>query len=189
MYKIPKRNFFTVIHQAEVAYRELLGKNRTKLNPGLRINLPLLHNLYRVSLKEHFVSLDNQDAYTKDNVPVLVSGSLFYKINDAHKACYEVVNCYDSIYAVGISAMRAVIGQFEYEGSAAEQKPETNSVPPDKNSADPGAVAVTAPGGAGNTGNGATAVSSQAAGSTKLEGTKEAKPDVETDPKSVQPKK
>ncbi len=35
-----KTYFFTVINQAEVAYREFLGKNRVKLNPGLRINLP-----------------------------------------------------------------------------------------------------------------------------------------------------
>lgn len=109
---------------------------------------------------------------------------------DVQKTFYETEQRMSKPDADGkVSLSFDAIGQFEYEGSAAEKKPETNSVPPDKNSADPGAVAVTAPGGAGNTGNGATAVASQAAGSTKLEGTKEAKPDVETDPKSVQPKK
>lgn len=34
-----RRHFITVINQANVAYREFLGKNRVKLNPGLRLDL------------------------------------------------------------------------------------------------------------------------------------------------------
>ena len=100
------------------------------------------------------------------------------------------------------------IGQFGYEGSGAEQKPETKSIPPanaastgatdqnkpdstktDSTKTDPGSAAVGNPGASGNTGNGATTVSAQATGSTKLEGAKEAKPDVNTNPKTVQKKK
>jgi hypothetical protein len=39
------RTFVTVIHQAEIAYRELLGSNRVKLEPGLRLDLPVLHSI------------------------------------------------------------------------------------------------------------------------------------------------
>jgi regulator of protease activity HflC (stomatin/prohibitin superfamily) len=78
-----KRKFFTVINQAEVAYREFLGINRVRLEPGLRMKFPILHQIYKVSLKEQIVQLQDQDAYTKDNVPVTVSGTVFYKIVDA----------------------------------------------------------------------------------------------------------
>jgi regulator of protease activity HflC (stomatin/prohibitin superfamily) len=115
MFHIQKRNFFTVINQAEVAYREFLGKNRVKLNPGLRINLPLFHNIYRVSLKEHFVNLDNQAAYTKDNVPVTVSGTVFYKVVDAEKVCFTIGNPVMAVKNVGESSFRAVIGKFDYD--------------------------------------------------------------------------
>ncbi len=115
MFHIQKRTFFTVINQAEVAYREFLGKNRVKLNPGLRINLPLFHNLYRVSLKEHFVNLDNQAAYTKDNVPVTVSGTVFYKVVDAEKVCFTIGNPVMAVKNVGESSFRAVIGKFDYD--------------------------------------------------------------------------
>lgn len=84
------------------------------------------------------------------------------------------------------------IGQFAYEGGAAEQKPETKSVgvgdkttPPQ---GDPGAAAVTNLGAAGNTGNGATTADAQASSSTKVEGTKEAKAVVNTNPSATQPK-
>ncbi len=121
MFKIQKRSFFTVINQAEVAYREFLGKNRIKLNPGLRVNLPIFHNLYRVSLKEHFVGLDNQAAYTKDNVPVTVSGTVFYKVVDAEKVCFTIGQPVMAVKSVGESSFRAVIGKFDYDEIIADR--------------------------------------------------------------------
>lgn len=115
MFHIQKRSFITVINQAEVAYREFLGKNRVKLNPGLRVNLPIFHNVYRVSLKEHFVNLDNQAAYTKDNVPVTVSGTVFYKVIDAEKVCFNIGNPIMAVKNVGESSFRAVVGKFDYD--------------------------------------------------------------------------
>ncbi len=115
MFKIQKRTFFTVINQAEVAYREFLGRNRIKLNPGLRVNLPIFHNVYRVSLKEHFVGLDNQAAYTKDNVPVTVSGTVFYKVIDAEKVCFTIGQPVLAVKSVGESSFRSIIGKFTYD--------------------------------------------------------------------------
>jgi regulator of protease activity HflC (stomatin/prohibitin superfamily) len=109
------RNFITVINQAEVAYREFLGKNRVQLNPGLRINIPILHTINRVSLKEHFVNLDKQSAYTKDNVPVTVSGTVFYKITDPEKVCFSISKPVTAVKNVGESSFRAVIGKFDYD--------------------------------------------------------------------------
>lgn len=115
MNQIIKRSFFTVVNQAEVAYREFLGTNRIKLLPGLRINIPILHNLYRVSLKEQLVRLDNQDAYTKDNVPVTLSGTVFFKVFDPEKVIFSIQNPRHAIQSVGESSFRAVVGRFEYD--------------------------------------------------------------------------
>ena len=112
---INKRNFFTVINQAEVAYRELLGKNRIRLNPGLRLNLPLLHSIRRVNMREDFVQIPDLDAYTKDNVPVTVSGSVFYKPVDVEKICFSINHPKDAVNSVGSSSFRAVIGRFDYD--------------------------------------------------------------------------
>lgn len=109
------RNFFTIINQQEKAFREFLGRNRVLLEPGIHLSLPFFHTTRRITLREIRQPIDKIVAYTKDNVPVLASGSLFHKITDPYKACYEVEHYIDAIYAVGISAMRAVIGQFEYD--------------------------------------------------------------------------
>lgn len=113
--KINKRCFITVVNQAEVAYREFLGQNRIRLEPGLRLNIPIFHQLYKVSLKEHIANLDNQNAYTKDNVPVVVSGTVFYKVTDVEKAVFSVSSSYQAIKSVGESSFRAVIGRFDYD--------------------------------------------------------------------------
>jgi regulator of protease activity HflC (stomatin/prohibitin superfamily) len=110
-----KRNFFVIVHQSEVAYREFLGFNRVKLNPGLNIKLPYLHSLYRLSLKETMILVKNQNAYTKDNVPVTVSGTVFYKITNPEKTCFSIENPRESIENVCESCFRAVIGRFEYD--------------------------------------------------------------------------
>lgn len=112
---ITKRNFITVVDQASVVYREFLGRNRVRLEPGLRIALPIFHKLYRVDMRECQTSIDDIIAYTKDNVPVVVSGALFFKIHDAEKACYGVSDYKQAITSVGLSAVRAVTGQFEYD--------------------------------------------------------------------------
>jgi regulator of protease activity HflC (stomatin/prohibitin superfamily) len=113
--RINKRNFITVVNQAEVAYREFLGQDRIRLEPGLRLNIPIIHQLYKVSLKEHIANLDNQNAYTKDNVPVVVSGTVFYKVVDVEKAVFSVNSAYQAIKSVGESSFRAVIGRFDYD--------------------------------------------------------------------------
>lgn len=110
-----KRQFFTVINQAEVAYRERFGQNRIRLEPGLRLNIPIIHQLYKVSLKELITPLDNQNAYTKDNVPVIVSGTVFFKVIDVEKAIFSVHNVSQAIKSVGESSFRAVIGRFDYD--------------------------------------------------------------------------
>ncbi len=121
MFNIQKRGFFTIINQAEVAYREFLGKNRIKLSPGLRLNMPFFHAVHRISLKEHFVGLDNQNAYTKDNVPVTVSGTVFYKVVDPEKVAFTIGNAVMSVKSVGESSFRSILGKFEYDEIIADR--------------------------------------------------------------------
>jgi regulator of protease activity HflC (stomatin/prohibitin superfamily) len=109
------RKLFTIINQQEYGFREFLGRNRVNLEPGIHLKLPFFHTVRRVTLREIRQPIERIIAYTKDNVPVLASGSLFHRVRDPYKACYEVEYYIDAIYAVGISAMRAVIGQFEYD--------------------------------------------------------------------------
>lgn len=118
---VPKRTFVTVVKQAEIAYREFLGASRVRLDPGLRLNVPILHQMKRIDMRETMIPIPQLSAYTKDNVPVSVTGSLFYRPVDAEKACYEVGDYSNSVAAVGESSFRAVVGRFEFDEIIAQR--------------------------------------------------------------------
>jgi len=110
-----KRSFFTVITQSEEAYRMTLGKNPVKLAPGFHICLPLIHELRAWDMREFPISVNELVAYTKDNVSVRISGTLYCKIHDAYAASFNVANLMESIDALGTSGMRSVVGLFMYD--------------------------------------------------------------------------
>lgn len=109
------RNLFIVVNQSEIAYRQFLGMNRIKLEPGFRLKLPLLHQIDRVDMRERAIVFKGLNGFTSDNVPVSVNGTLFYKVVDAEKACFSVSNYYNAVASVGESTSRAVIGRFSYD--------------------------------------------------------------------------
>lgn len=115
------RSFITVIDQATVGYRQFLGLNRIRLEPGIRLNIPILHKLKKVDMREGCFNVDAIHAFTKDNVPVRVGGSLFYQVYDPEKACFGVQNYQTAVYAVGTSVMRSVIGNYEYDKIISER--------------------------------------------------------------------
>ena len=115
MIRVFKRKIFTVVNQGEFCYRELLGSNRVLLEPGLRIKLPILHKIHRVDMRENGSTISGINAFTKDNVPVILSGTLFYKVFDPELACFGIDDYKTSVLAVGESATRSIIGRFEYD--------------------------------------------------------------------------
>jgi regulator of protease activity HflC (stomatin/prohibitin superfamily) len=116
-----KRSFITLIRQGQVGVRLLLGKDPVILEPGLHIKLPILHSLRKVDLREGSIDVIGLNACTKDNVPVVVSGTLFYKIHDALEACFKVQDVLVSVNNLGTSAMRSVIGTLQYDDIIADR--------------------------------------------------------------------
>lgn len=110
-----KRSFFTIINQGFEAYRLTLGKNATKLNPGVAWNIPLIHQIAKLDMREGPINIYELEAFTKDNVPVKIGGSLFYQITDSYKACFNVQNHLTSVKDIGTSGLRSVIGLFDYD--------------------------------------------------------------------------
>ncbi|KAI0762341.1 hypothetical protein C8Q74DRAFT_1318860 [Fomes fomentarius] len=110
-----RRTFFTVVQQGHEAWRLSLGSNPVQLKPGLHLNLPVYHTTQVVDLRESSISIPDLHGYTVDNVPITVSGSLFFRIVDGYKACFKVSDLHANIKNAGTSAMRAVLGTFSYD--------------------------------------------------------------------------
>ncbi|KAF8650695.1 hypothetical protein AX16_005069 [Volvariella volvacea WC 439] len=112
---LQRRNFLTIIEQGHEGWRLTLGRNPVRLTPGLNISIPLYHTVLNVDLRESSILIPNLPGYTSDNVPVTCSGSLFYKITDGYKSCFEVSDVQENIRNTGMSAVRSILGQFTYD--------------------------------------------------------------------------
>jgi regulator of protease activity HflC (stomatin/prohibitin superfamily) len=66
-------------------------------------------------MREGLINIDSLTAYTRDNVPVNVSGTLYYRVTDAYKSCFAVQNSSQAVGNLGTSASRAILGKFEYD--------------------------------------------------------------------------
>ncbi|KAK7033544.1 Synaptotagmin-like protein 2 [Paramarasmius palmivorus] len=110
-----RRTFFTIIQQGQEGWRLSFGRNPTQLKPGIALNIPVYHEIRTVDLRESSISIPDLHGYTIDNVPVTLSGSLFFRITDGYKACFQVSDLYDNIRNAGTSSMRAVLGTFSYD--------------------------------------------------------------------------
>lgn len=116
-----RRTFITIVPQAHVAFREFLGMNRSCLQPGIHLNIPVIHSTRQFPLTEVSWQLHDMKAYTKDNVPISASGTIFGKIINPEKAAYEVNDIWASVQAVGSSCARSLIGRFEYDKIISER--------------------------------------------------------------------
>lgn len=123
-----KRNLFTVIPQQNIAFREFLGGNRTKLEPGFYFNLPFFHRIKRVDMRETGCTYKVARAYTKDNVPVAITATVFHKVEDPNKVSYEVANYLDAIEQVSVSAIRATTGKYHYDQITSDRNEMNNAL-------------------------------------------------------------
>ena len=114
----PARGFLTLVHQGYQGYRTTLGRNPVLIEPGLAISIPIVHQLQKVDMRECSVNLEGSrglSAYTSDNVPVGTFVSVFFRVTDAYKACFEVSDYRSAIETVGTSAVRSIIGTLDYD--------------------------------------------------------------------------
>ncbi|KAI0821079.1 hypothetical protein BC629DRAFT_1458051 [Irpex lacteus] len=109
------RSIATVIQQGTEGWRLSLGRNPVKLDPGLRLKIPLYHTVIQVDMREQSVDIRELTGFTSDNVPVSVSGSLFYRVRNSYDACFAVDNFGQNVAFIGTSAMRSVVGNFTYD--------------------------------------------------------------------------
>ena len=100
-----------VVKQYERGVLFTLGKFSGKMNPGLRVVIPIIQTWERVDLRVKAVDVPDQECITKDNVSVRVNAVIYYKVSDAAKAIIEVENFYYAISQLAQTTMRNVVGE------------------------------------------------------------------------------
>jgi regulator of protease activity HflC (stomatin/prohibitin superfamily) len=99
------------VNQYEKGLKFMFGKFHKTMNPGWRIVIPIIQSYQKVDLRTKAVDVPDQNAITKDNVPVNVNAVIYYKVADAEKAILEIENFRYAIMQYAQTTMRNVVGE------------------------------------------------------------------------------
>jgi regulator of protease activity HflC (stomatin/prohibitin superfamily) len=91
------------------------GRFTSIKNPGWRIVLPVFQKMIKVDIRTKAVDVPDQQAITRDNIPVKVNAVIYYKVADAAKAIIEVENFYYAVSQLAQTTMRNVVGEVELD--------------------------------------------------------------------------
>jgi regulator of protease activity HflC (stomatin/prohibitin superfamily) len=100
------------VNQYERGIKFMFGKYLSTKDPGWRLVLPVIQSMTKVDIRTKTVDVPEQEAITKDNIPVGINAVIYYKIVHAEKAILDVENFYYAIMQLAQVTMRNMVGQY-----------------------------------------------------------------------------
>jgi regulator of protease activity HflC (stomatin/prohibitin superfamily) len=109
-----------IVQQYEKGVLFRLGRVVGVREPGLRLIIPVVEVLRRVSLRIVTMPIQSQGIITHDNVSVDVSAVAYYQVVDATKAVVAIENVAAAINQIAQTTLRKVVGQHTLDETLAE---------------------------------------------------------------------
>ena len=105
-----------IIPQARAGVVERLGRYSRTLTPGLAILVPFMDRLKPlIDLREQVVAFQPQPVITEDNLVLGIDTVVYFQVNDARAASYEIANYIQAIEQLVVTTLRNVIGGMTLE--------------------------------------------------------------------------
>jgi regulator of protease activity HflC (stomatin/prohibitin superfamily) len=105
-----------IVPQAKAGIVERLGRYSRTLSPGMAVLMPFIDRLKPlIDLREQVVSFPPSPVITSDNLVVQIDTVLYFTVNDAKSATYEVANPLQAIEQITVTTLRNVIGSLSLE--------------------------------------------------------------------------
>lgn len=98
-----------------------LGKVQEKVRePGLRLIIPVIEQMRKISLRIVTLPIESQKIITKDNVSIDVAAVAYYQINDPVKSIVEIENVVAATYQIAQTTVRNIVGQSSLDDILSE---------------------------------------------------------------------
>lgn len=108
--------FIRQINQYERGVMFSLGKFTGIKQPGWRIVVPVFQSMTKVDIRTKAVDVPDQEAITKDNIPVRINAVIYYRVANAEKAILEVENFFWAMSQMAQTTMRNAVGETSLDG-------------------------------------------------------------------------
>jgi regulator of protease activity HflC (stomatin/prohibitin superfamily) len=109
-----------IVWQYEQGVLFRLGRLRGSRQPGLRLIVPFIDVLHKVSLRIVTMPIQSQGIITRDNVSVDVSAVAYFRVVDAVKSVIAIENVRAAINQIAQTTLRKVVGQHTLDQTLAE---------------------------------------------------------------------
>jgi regulator of protease activity HflC (stomatin/prohibitin superfamily) len=109
-----------IVKQYEEGVLFRLGRVVGERAPGLRIIIPFVDVLHRVSLRIVTMPIQSQGIITRDNVSVDVSAVAYFRVVDAVKSVVAIENVHAAIDQIAQTTLRKVVGQHSLDQTLSE---------------------------------------------------------------------
>src|SRR5690349_21014712 len=109
-----------VVKQYEQGVLFRLGRVIGVREPGLRVIIPVIDVLRRVSLRIVTMPIQSQGIITRDNVSVDVSAVAYFRVVDAIKSVVAIENVNAAINQIAQTTLRLVVGRHTLDETLAE---------------------------------------------------------------------
>ena len=97
-----------------------LGRLQGTRSPGLRLIIPFIDRLRKVSLRIVTMPIQSQGIITRDNVSVDVSAVAYFRVVDAVKSVLAIENVSAAINQIAQTTLRKVVGQHTLDQTLSE---------------------------------------------------------------------
>jgi regulator of protease activity HflC (stomatin/prohibitin superfamily) len=109
-----------IIRQYERGVLFRLGRLQGSRAPGLRLIIPVVDVLHKVSLRIVTMPIQSQGIITSDNVSVDVSAVAYFRVVDAVKSVVAIENVGSAIDQIAQTTLRKVVGQHTLDQTLSE---------------------------------------------------------------------
>ena len=109
-----------IVKQYERGVLFRLGRVVGTREPGLRLIIPIIDNLRRVSLRIVTMPIQSQGIITRDNVSVDVSAVAYFRVIDAEKSVVAIESVDAAIDQIAQTTLRKVVGQHSLDETLSE---------------------------------------------------------------------
>src|SRR5690349_5925277 len=109
-----------VVKQYEQGVLFRLGRVIGVREPGLRVIIPVIDVLRRVSLRIVTMPIQSQGIITRDNVSVDVSAVAYFRVVDAVKSVVAIENVHAAINQIAQTTLRKVVGRHTLDETLSE---------------------------------------------------------------------
>lgn len=117
-----------IVNQFERAIVLTFGKYSNTRNPGLNWIFPGVQKMIKIDIRITAVDIPQQEAITKDNVPVGINAVVYFHVLRAEDAFLKVQNYAYAISQYAQAALRDVIGGVELDSLLMERDTIANEI-------------------------------------------------------------